>query len=180
MYLCPHCQQAINSASALCPYCGANQTEPDSEPRPGRTKARASRKLIIAVLLTVVGIWAIIWFALPMRFENPRPAAEHSALEAVRALELQLATFENGAASFPTSLEALGEPAREAGEAAMAGGYSVRYTPTEQDASGNPHAYTLVAVPRNYGYQGFYADQSGVIHVTRDNRPATAQDPPLP
>ncbi|MFZ0640875.1 MAG: zinc ribbon domain-containing protein [Candidatus Acidiferrales bacterium] len=179
MYLCPHCQRPINSASAICPYCGANQDEPDSDLPQAQQKKRSSLKLVIAVLCAVAGIWAIIWFALPLRFENPRPAAERSALESVRALQHQLATYENGAASFPTSLEALGEPAREAAQTAMAGGYSIRYTPTQPDATGNPHAFTLVAVPRNYGYQSFYTDQSGVIHATRDNRPATAQDPPL-
>lgn len=178
MYLCAHCQRPINSASAVCPYCGARQTELESGPAQQQKKS-SSPKLIIAVLAAVAGIWAIIWFALPVRFENPRPVAERSALEAVRDLQRQLATYENGAGSFPSSLEALGDPAREAAQAAMSGGYSLRYTPAQPDPSGNPRAYALVAIPRNYGYESLYTDQSGVIHATRDNRPATAQDPPL-
>lgn len=179
MYLCPNCQRPINSASVICPYCGASQTEPDSEPPRKQASTHGSRKLVIAVLCAVAGIWAIIWLALPLRFENPRPAAERSAVEAVRDIQHQLATYENGAGAFPSSLEALGEPAREDAQTAMAGGYSIRYTPTQPDATGNPHAYTLAAVPQNYGYQSFYTDQSGVMRATRDNRPATAQDPPL-
>jgi hypothetical protein len=178
MYLCAHCQRPINSASAVCPYCGASQAEPESD-LPQRQKKRSSPKLIIGVLAAVAGIWAIIWFALPLRFENPRPVAEHSALEAVRDLQHQLATYQNGAGSFPSSLDALGDPAREAAQSAMSGGYSLRYTPAQPDTSGNPRAYTLVAIPRNYGYESLYTDQSGVIRATRDNRPATAQDPPL-
>jgi hypothetical protein len=179
MYLCPNCQRPINSASAVCPYCGADQTEPGSELASQHAKKRRSPKLIIGFAIVIAGIWAIIWFALPLRFENPRPAAELSALNAVRSIEQQLATYENGASAFPTSLEALGEPARQAAQSAMSGGYSIRYSPDQPDANGNPHAYSLVAVPRNYGYESFYVDQSGVIRVTRDNRPATLQDPPL-
>jgi len=179
MYLCPNCQRPINSASAICPYCGADQTEPGSEHTPAQRKKSASPKLIVAAIVAVAGIWAIIWFALPLRVQDPRPSAERSALEAVETLQHQLATYENGASVYPTSLEALGQPARDAGQTAMSGGYSIHYTPSHLDAAGNPHAYTLVAVPQNYGYESLFVDQSGVIRFTRDNRPATLQDPPL-
>lgn len=179
MYLCPHCERPINSASAVCPYCGAAQTEPGSELAPEQRKPGASPKLIVAAIVAVAGIWAIIWFALPLRVQDPRPAAERSALEAVQALQRQLATYENGASAYPTSLEALGQPGRDAGQQATSGGYSVRYTPSQLDAEGDPHAYTLVAIPQNYGYESLFADQSGTIRFTRDNRPATLQDSPL-
>jgi hypothetical protein len=179
MYLCPNCQRPINSASVICPYCGADQTEPGSDLAPQQTERRRSPKLIIAFVVVVAGIWAIIWLATPLRFENPRPAAEHSALEAVRSIQHQLATYENGANAFPTSLEALGDPARDAAQSAMSGGYSLRFSPDHLDANGNPQGYTLVAVPRNYGYESYYVDQSGVIRSTRDSRPATLQDPPV-
>lgn len=177
MYLCPNCQRPINSASAICPYCGADQTEPEAAPR--EAKKRSSAKLIFAFVIVIAGIWAIIWFALPLRFQDPRPAAQRSALEAIQSLQHQLATYENGANSYPISLESLGQPARDAAQSAMSGGYSIHYTPAQLDADGNSHAFTLTAVPRNYGYQSFFTDQSGVIRVTRDNRPATVQDPPL-
>jgi hypothetical protein len=179
MYLCPHCQRPINSASAICPYCGADQTEPDSGLPQQHAKPRSAPKLIFALVLAVAGIWAIIWFALPLRFENPRPAAESAALDAIRSIQHQLETYENGAGYFPASLEALGEPARAVAQNAVASGYSLRYAPEQLDPNGNARAYTLVAVPRNYGYESFYLDQSGVLRVTRDNRPATIQDPPL-
>lgn len=179
MYLCLNCQRPINSASAVCPYCGADQTEPGSELATQKASTGRSPKLIIAFVLVVAGIWGIIWFALPLRFENPRAAAERSALDAVRSIQRQLAVYENGASAFPASLEALGDPARQAAQSAMSGGYSIRYSPDHFDASGNPHAYTLIAVPRNYGYQSYFVDQSGVVRYTRENRPATLQDPPV-
>lgn len=179
MYLCPHCQRPINSASAICPYCGADQTEPESNLALEQRKKRSSPKLLIAIVVAVAGIWAIIWFALPLRFQDPRPAAERSALEAVQSLQHQLATYENGASAYPASLESLGQPARDAAQSAMSGGYSIHYTPAQLDANGNPHAFTLTVVPRNYGYESFFTDQSEVIRVTRDNRAATVQDQPL-
>jgi hypothetical protein len=179
MYLCPHCQRPINSASAICPYCGADQNEPESELAPQQRKKHSSLKLLISIIVAVAGIWAIIWLALPLRFQDPRPASEHSALESIEALQHQLATYENGASAYPNSLESLGQPARDAAQSAMSGGYSIHYTPAQPDANGNPHAFTLTAVPRNYGYESFFTDQSGVIRVTRDNRPATLQDAPL-
>ena len=176
MYVCQHCDQPINSASEVCPYCGANQSEtaPGGAPTPG--KKRSATKLAVGIAIVVFGIWAIIWFALPLRFENPRPAAEKAALTSLRELQKELGVYQNGAGSFPDSLETLGQPATEAAQEAMSGGYSLRYTPGQLDADGNAHAYALVALPRNYGYRSFYTDQTGVIRATRDNRPATPQD----
>lgn len=179
MYLCQNCQQPINSASAICPYCGATQEEPDTNASQKPVNKRGPLMLVITVGVIVAGIWAIIWFALPLRLENPRPSAERSAIEAVRVLQHQLAVYENGAGTFPDSLEALDAPARDAAQDAMAKGYAIRYTPGQTDANGNPHSYTLTAVPRNYGYESLYTDPSGVIRGTRDNRAATVQDPAL-
>lgn len=179
MYLCQNCQRPINSASAICPYCGADQAEPDTEASQKPAKKRGPLTLVVAVGVIVAGIWAIIWFALPLRLENPRPAAERSAIEAVRVLQRQLAVYANGAGAFPDSLETLGAPARDAAQDAMAKGYAIRYTPGQTDASGNAHSYTLIAMPRNYGYESLYTDPSGVIRGTRDNRAATVQDPAL-
>ncbi|MGH9727981.1 MAG: hypothetical protein ACRD33_06385 [Candidatus Acidiferrales bacterium] len=177
MYICKNCEQPINSASVVCPYCGANQSEsaPDEAPKPA--KKRSTARLPIAIGIVVLGIWGIIWFALPLRFENPRPAAEKSAIASLRAVQKDLATYQNGAGSFPSTLESLGEPAVQAAQQAMSGGYALRYTPRQIDADGNAHAYALIAVPRNYGYRNFYTDQTGVVRATRDSRPATAQDP---
>ena len=157
----------------------AAQTEPGSELAPEQRKKSASPKLIVAAIVAVAGIWAIIWFALPLRVQDPRPTAERSALDAVQTLQRQLATYENGASAYPTSLETLGQPARDVGQEAMSGGYSIHYTPSQLDAEGNPHAYTLVAIPQNYGYESLFVDQSGIVRFTRENRPATLQDPPL-
>lgn len=178
MYLCQNCGQPINSASEICPFCGARQTEPEPGSARKPAKKRSLVKLSLAIAIAVLGIWAIIWLALPLRFENPRPAAERAAIVSLHDAQQDLAVYQNGAGSFPTSLEALGNSAVDASQEAMSGGYTLRYAPGQLDADGNAHAYTLVALPRNYGYRSFYTDQTGVIRATRENRPATAQDEP--
>ena len=179
MYLCQNCQQPINSASAICPYCGAEQIEPEPALPKKSRKQPSTLKISIAFLIVVAGIWAIIWFALPLRFANSRTSAERDAIQALRSLQQQLATYQNGAGNFPATHESLGEPARQAAQSATSGGYSIRYTPGNPDNDGKAHSYTLLAQPLNYGYESLYTDQSGVIHFTRDNRLATPQDPPL-
>ena len=44
---------------------------------------------------------------------------------------------------------------------------------------GRVHNFVLLARPGNYGYRNFYLDETGVLRATQENRPATAQDPPL-
>ena len=176
MYVCRNCAQPINSASEVCPYCGADQNEAEPGAAPQFAKKRSATKLAVGIGIVVLGIWGIIWFALPLRFENPRPTAEKAALISLRVLQKELGVYQNGAGSFPDSLETLGQPATSAAQEAMSGGYSLRYTPGQLDSDGNAHAYALVALPRNYGYRSFYTDQTGVIRATRDNRPATPQD----
>jgi len=143
---------------------------------PKPAKKRGAVKLAVGIGIVVLGVWGIIWFALPLRFENPRPAAEKSAILSLRAVQKDLAAYQNGAGSFPSTLETLGEPAVQAAQQAMSGGYALRYAPAQIDADGNAHSYSLVAMPRNYGYRSFYTDQTEVMRATRDNRAATAQD----
>jgi len=179
MYVCRKCQQPINSASEVCPYCGAEQNPPAVSATAKPAKKRSGMRLGIMFAVAIAGIWGIIWFATPMRMENPQPTAEQAALKSMQALQQELATYANGAGTFPQTLETLGEPAREAAREAMTGGYSLRYTPGQADARGAVHSYSLVALPRNYSYRSYFTDQTGVMRATRENRAATAQDAPI-
>lgn len=179
MHVCQRCQQPINSASEICPYCGAEQNSAAASAAPKDAKKRSSARIAMLLVIAVAGIWTIIWFATPMRMQSSRADAEKAAASSLSTLQKELAAYANGAGTFPPSLETLGEPARDAAREAMTGGYSLRYTPGPADAGGNVHAYALVAMPRNYGYRSFFVDQTGVIRATRENRAATAQDAPI-
>jgi hypothetical protein len=179
MYVCRKCQQPINSASEVCPYCGAEQTPPAVKAPPNPAKKRSATQVVIMFAVAIAGIWGIIWFATPMRMESPQPAAEQAAMNSLRTLQQELATYANGAGTFPQTLDTLGEPARAAAREAMRGGYTLRYTPGQSDAGGAVHTYGLVALPRNYGYRSYFTDQTGIIRSTRESRVATAQDAPI-
>jgi hypothetical protein len=60
-------------------------------------------------------------------------------------------------------------------------GYIFTYTPGAKDKEGHIATYTLSARPtkRRAGLRSYFADQTGVIRWTNDNRAATAKDPAL-
>src|SRR2546426_1112507 len=99
MYTCRECERPINQATEICPYCGADLTEP-------------------------IG-----------------PEAEEPAKKALSKVS------------------------------------RVKSPPAPTGFAGGVRNYFLLARPGNYGYRNFYPDESGVLRATRENRPATAQDP---
>jgi hypothetical protein len=61
-------------------------------------------------------------------------------------------------------------------------GYKFIYRPGPEDSEGRIRAYTVTARPMKYGETGklsVFTDESGIIRATRENREATAKDPPL-
>jgi hypothetical protein len=63
-------------------------------------------------------------------------------------------------------------------------GYAFTYTAGPQGADGKIKTYTLSARPAepcpSHCSCSFIADETGAIHKTEENRPATLRDPPLP
>ena len=63
----------------------------------------------------------------------------------------------------------------------LASGTKDGYTFTVSTGTGNA-TYTIDARPITYGETGtrsFFADETGVIRYTTEDRPATSEDPPL-
>lgn len=61
-------------------------------------------------------------------------------------------------------------------------GYSFTYTPGKPDESRRVNTFTISARPLKYrgtGQRNLFVDESGVIRFTVEDRPATAQDPPI-
>ena len=61
-------------------------------------------------------------------------------------------------------------------------GYDFTYTPGTPDAKGVITTYGVSARQVMFGkggYRNYFTDQTGVMRATPDDRPATAQDPPL-
>jgi hypothetical protein len=179
MYACPECESEINQGSELCPYCGTDLTAPRGASGPGGELAKkssiAKRVLLWAIVLAM--FWAIAWFAVPWRMSGSKSVAESGAREAMALLESTLAAYQSSERTFPQTLDPLGDGARRAAQTAQSVHYSLQYTAGSPDSDGRVKNYTLVARAGNFGYLSFYADETGVLHATSEDRPATAQDP---
>jgi hypothetical protein len=179
MFTCPECDRPINQASEVCPYCGAELAAGrEAAARPAKKK-QALVKVLAASVLLVAGLWAIIFYVLPRPPANSPAQAEASAVQSLRAISGALGAYARNAGGYPASLEQLGDEALLPLEQAQANGYRLVYSPGPYGNDGNIRTFTLLAEPRFYGYRNFYLDQTGVVRVTRDNRPATAQDQPF-
>ena len=182
MVTCRECETEINQATEICPHCGADLTLPvaGADAPAGRTPLR---KTLIrwGVLLTVLlgAIWSFLWFVVPARQGNPTTLAEARAAEALGELQTTLAAYslpQNG--GFPRQFESLDQRAHNAVQLAQSVNYQIQYTPGPVEADGAIHTYILQARAGNYGFRNFYTDAGGIVRATRENRAATAQDPP--
>src|SRR5271155_1363675 len=184
MYSCPECEQLINQASEVCPYCGADQKAlaenelllAGKTPKP--TKTNYKRVVLVCGVLLAI-LWAIAWFAVPWKLSGSKSEAEARARESLAAIQQAINTYQQREASAPPSLETLGAPVRKAAQSAQLVHYPVQYTPGKPDPAGRITAYTLTARAGNFGYRSFYTDESATVRATTEDRAATVQDPPI-
>jgi hypothetical protein len=182
MYTCRECENEINQSTEICPHCGLDLTAPipgadAPAAKPSLRKILIRWGLLLGVLLGA--IWSFLWFIVPERQGNPTVQAEARAVEALREVRVALRDYaapQNG--GYPKDLSVLGEPVRTAAQFAQSVNYQLQYTPGQVEADGLIHSYVLQARAGNYGFRNFYTDDSGFVRATRENRAATAQDPP--
>jgi len=68
------------------------------------------------------------------------------------------------------------------GATTMGAAYTFTYTPGPLNSVGEITTYTLTAVPSDAGCTDWnrnFTEETGLIRWTHENRPATAQDPPI-
>jgi hypothetical protein len=179
MYICRECEEPLNQAMEVCPHCGADLTAEGAEEGAAPKKKSRPVKSIVIWGILIVSVWAIIWFVLPPRPESSKGEAEKSALAALADVRAALVSYAAATGAYPPSMETLSAATRSAIQTAKSAGYEIQYTPAGTDNSGRIKSFVLLARPGNFGYRNFYADESGVIHETAANRPATPQDPEL-
>ncbi|MBI1750690.1 MAG: hypothetical protein HYR59_08485 [Acidobacteria bacterium] len=168
----------------MCPYCG---TDLSGDAQAGEAPPKKTNWIAVVIRYAILlgAIWGFMWYVVPERRGGEAAAqAEERAIRALRDAGASLAVYADAqGGSFPPSIEALsgasGERMKQAAQTALAEGYQLEYTVRPADASGAYRQYTLLARPRNWGYRNFYLDETGVLRATRENRPASAQDPPL-
>ncbi len=178
MYVCPQCEQVINQATEICPYCRADLTTLPREAEEPKKKPSVA-KAVLLWGLAIAFLWLMVWIALPLRMMSPAAQSEDRALEAMTNVRAAIASYASAQGGFPTSLETLGNPARAAAQYALSAGYQLQYFPGQLGPDGRVHSYSLLALPGNYGFRSFYSDETGAVRATPEDRAATAQDPPI-
>lgn len=178
MFTCPGCDQAINPASEICPYCGA-----DLAPEPRQKRRDAQRKgliiTLIGALVLVGAVWGMVWLVLPKPDVPPHAEAEAGAIGALREASRVITAYQQREGTYPFTIDQVQSQAASAYTIARSEGYSLTYRPGAPGSDGNIHTFVLLARPEYYGYRNFYVDQTGVIRSTRQNRAATDHDPPI-
>jgi len=182
MYTCRECEHEINPATEICPYCGADLTLPafPEAEEPAKKRSLTSGLLRWGVLLVTLtaALWGFFRYVLPEQGGVRAARAEAQAVEALGEVRAALAAYAGAqGGAYPASLEALGDRIRGPAQKALSEGYQVQYAPGPAGSDGAVHNYILLARPGNYGYRNFYTDETGALRATRENRPATAQDP---
>jgi len=177
MYACPECDQHINQASEVCPYCGADLNQAVSAGDDLAHRKRRPGKVVILLAVVLLSLVVIAWFALPWRLGGSKAEAESHGIAAVTELQQALVRYQATERTFPSSLEALGAAARDASQQAQSGRYTLQYMPGKAEPDGRITSYALTARAGNYGYLNYFADETGQVHGTRENRAASAQDP---
>lgn len=182
-FTCRECEQDINPATEVCPHCGTDLTLPASDsakpaPKPSLQKVLARWGILLTVLLGAM--WSFLWFIVPERQGNPTTQAEDHALAAIAEVRTALTDYAAAqSGSYPQDLSSLDQRARTAAQLAESAHYQLQYTAGPAQPDGSIHTFTLLARAGNFGYRNFYLDESGVVHATKEDRPATQQDPPL-
>jgi hypothetical protein len=136
--------------------------------------------------------------SLPGMYRDRKLANESSAVGSVRTLETALDHYQASypKIGYPKRLADLGGPQSWRPGPNAAGfvdetlacaqptcsksGYSFEYKPSAKGGATN--GYEISARPLAYNHSGvrsFFSEQDGVIHFTRERRPATARDPAL-
>lgn len=144
-------------------------------------------------VLLPASLAALVYFGVPEMVTRSRQggdaqaANETRALRTLRSLGVALVDYHiQYQKGFPPTLDVLKPPSELIHPDVLRGrahrGYVVSYSAGPPDSEGVIPTYTLQARPQNYGQTGqrsFFTDDSWVIRFTREDRPATAHDPPV-
>lgn len=181
MYTCRECERPVNQATEVCPYCGADLTA--SVEAEDTAKKRRPLGAVVRWGVLLAAIWGFLWFVLPERRGDTTAQAEAQAIELLRLAQTALAAHADAQGSFPPSLDQLpaesAAAVREAAQRALRDRYDLVYAPGPAGPDGRVSSFALRARAGHYGYRNFFVDQTGVVRATRENRAATADDPPI-
>ena len=184
---CWSCLVILEQGATVCPLCGADQTRPvpvvDPHLQPPVTAKRLFQewKIVIAILVVFASsMGGILWHNFG---EAGIPPAIQSAGVTAKSLrefrEVLSAYALSTKDTYPPNLNVLGSRLSLPLQAAVAAGYQLEYHPKSSSNETVFRGFVILARPERNGFLNLRIDESGVVRATEENRPATAQDPPL-
>ena len=122
----------------------------------------------------------ILWHNFRTQSVSPVVEAAETTAKSLRDLREALSAYALSAKdTYPTSLEALGDRAREPMQAAQSAGYDLQYSAGQPSSEGAVPTFVILAQLKDSGYLSLYIDDSGIVRATREHHTATAEDPPF-
>lgn len=179
--------QAALLTTAIIPYYLMGRETGDAQTL---VRGLIATVIYLAFFLLGVGFALSMWF----HFWSVNQASPVGSLRTINTSEVTYSdTYRQGfsptlAALGPGPNNALATPSgAELIDNVLASGrkgaYTFTYVAGPRDANGKIETYTVVARPnlecQEVGRNSYFSDQTGVIRLTNENRPATVNDPPL-
>lgn len=184
---CWSCTVIIEPGAKVCPFCGADQSQPVKFVDPNTPQPRTAKSLlhdwaiVIVAVVVVAGVSAgIFWHNFGGQSISPSLEAAGVAAKSLRDVREALSTYALSAKdSYPPSLNSLGDRAGLPMQAALGAGYRLEYSPKPSSGDGAPRGFVILARPEKSDYPNLFIDESGVVRATQEGHLATANDPPL-
>jgi hypothetical protein len=186
MVSCWSCLVILEKGGTVCPMCGADQTRPVQFVDPDLPSPATATHLfqgwkttVIVVAVLVVSMGGILWHHFGEASISPASQAAGVAAKSLMQVREALSTYvistEGG---YPKTLNVIGDKASPPLYAALTAGYRLDYSSKSSSSDAVSNGFVILAPPEKSGFPNLRIDESGVVRVTVENRPATAQDPP--
>ena len=187
MSSCWSCLVILEQGATVCPLCGADQTRPvpvvDPHLQPPVTATRVFQewKIVIAIVLVfALSMGGILWRSFGEAGIAPALQSAGVAAKSLRELREALSVYALSTKdTYPPNLNTVSSRVSSPLQAAVTAGYRIEYNPKSSSSETVFRGFVILARPERSGFLNLRIDESGVVRATEENRPATAQDPPL-
>ena len=187
MSTCWSCTVIVEQGTKVCPFCGADQSQPVTFVNPHTPQPPTLKSFLhdwgfpISIIIAALGIVAGLYWH---NFGEPAisPAARATAVTAksLRDIREALSTYALSAKDcYPAALSSLGNRVNLPMQAAQDAGYRLEYRPKLFANEGIPRGFVILARPEKDTYPNLFIDETGVVRTTQENRSATPKDPYL-
>jgi hypothetical protein len=177
---CWSCLAINEQGTQICSLCGADQTHPVpiAATTPRGARAQDWWSVMLVILAGIGCLSGILWHNLGAPTPDAHSAMAEVIAQSLRGVRDELSNYMLSHATYPISLESMNDQVDNLLKSAERADYKIFYVPNPASHNG-PLGFEIIARPNRSDYINLYVDESGIVRTTRENRPATKQDPQL-